>query len=402
MANPGYKIVALRTNATSFIIYAKPDLFSGVGLPTLLSQQNGTGTGRSILYFDEVTKFLTTALGGTAVSGTKRLRSNTYYCFIVIIDINTPSMKIYIGDGANLTLDISAPILAESATGNFIIGANKSLAFNFKGNVCGYKVFNKALSSTEVNNLYYYNGFNSNDVLQEFNFTTGSGATLVDTGATSTKDFSVLLFIYPKPSFDSTWYNTQLYSQNNGTGTGRTWLGLPYAEAPTLFGKYSSSFGGGSQNSDKVAELGKWQAIGITYELSTHTLKYYYFDDIKSPGLIKTITSVTIESATGYHCIGASKNGGTNPLTGTRCFGDYVGPSFVWKRKLLDSEMLAGSKFQYVDRTRLELELLMQQNSGNIIDTSGNNHTVIVSNGATWSDGQFMASKTISSSKAIA
>ena len=80
----------LRTNATSFIIYAKPDLFSGVGLPTLLSQQNGTGTGRSILYFDEVTKFLTTALGGTAVSGTKRLRSNTYYCFIVIIDINTP------------------------------------------------------------------------------------------------------------------------------------------------------------------------------------------------------------------------------------------------------------------------------------------------------------------------
>ena len=373
-------------------------------------------------------------------------------------------MKIYIGDGANLTLDISAPILAESATGNFIIGANKSLAFNFKGNVCGYKVFNKALSSTEVNNLYYYNGFNSNDVLQEFNFTTGSGATLVDTGASSTNgtivggnvwssitafksktltttnlkriagisavqlvgtkadpngsdqsidittmtfdpsttDFSVLLFIYPKPSFDSTWYNTQLYSQNNGTGTGRTWLGLPYAEAPTLFGKYSSSFGGGSQNSDKVAELGKWQAIGITYELSTHTLKYYYFDDIKSPGLIKTITSVTIESATGYHCIGASKNGGTNPLTGTRCFGDYVGPSFVWKRKLLDSEMLAGSKFQYVDRTRLELELLMQQNSGNIIDTSGNNHTVIVSNGATWSDGQFMASKTISSSKAIA
>ena len=160
-------------------------------------------------------------------------------------------------------------------------------------------------------------------------------------------------------------YNMQLYSQQDGTGTGRSFL-----TSPLVGGNISSAFGGLSYSSGFYPNLNVFQWIHLVKTgttLLTSSITFYRDTNQGATFNSGSVPALSIESATGNHVIGASK--GLN-----RNFWGYIGPVRFFSRALPAGDIaniVAGNNF---DRSDLEYEYLFTETSGTTCyDSSGNN-----------------------------
>ena len=117
----------------------------------IFQQDDGGGTGRSWLGLAENNDRFYSYLGGSRLELTSiTVSDNTIYNVIVKYD----SGVLHIGyNGAWAQSDTRS--IDENATGDFILGAGKSIANCMDGNIYTVSIYNRALSSSEV--LQNYN-----------------------------------------------------------------------------------------------------------------------------------------------------------------------------------------------------------------------------------------------------
>jgi len=111
----------------------------------LISQADGTGTGRTWIGISSNNK-ISTSLSGTFREGSTTLQSNTEYITSFRFDGST--VKVYL-DGVE---EVSASdTIDEGADGNFIVGANKTLSDPIDNEfaICDIRVFKKGLTVQE-------------------------------------------------------------------------------------------------------------------------------------------------------------------------------------------------------------------------------------------------------------
>ncbi len=208
----------------------------------------------------------------------------------------------------------------------------------------------------------------------------------------NSESWSLFVEIFnPMNILNTSWYNITIYSQNDGTGTGRSWITIPLA-APNQ-GKISSALGGGTTRTSEVfANPGRRQTILLTYTKAgvSGTLQWYIDGTIRASHVLAS----GIEAATGSHRIGASKNDPTlTPTHGTRCYPGLIGriqfytgvaltanEARLFHSGVLESGTAGGTTYYPI------LKYDMQQNSGNVVDSSGNNYTGTLVESAEWVD----------------
>lgn len=112
----------------------------------IVSQQDGSGTGRTLLY--QASSTISTNIAGSPVSGTTTISTGTWYMGTVTKSGTTVSVYL------NGKLEGTGIRTAESATGSWVIGANKLLATNWAGNIDDLRVYKRALTPSQVSALY--------------------------------------------------------------------------------------------------------------------------------------------------------------------------------------------------------------------------------------------------------
>ncbi len=119
---------------------------------TMLSQQDGTGVGRTWLNTETVqcAAQLTTFLGfGVSLCSTTTLNVNQWYHIGLVY--NGTALLLYVNGVLENT---SVRTVDENATGDFIIGQNKVLAQTFNGSLDEIRIYNKSLTTEQVQLIY--------------------------------------------------------------------------------------------------------------------------------------------------------------------------------------------------------------------------------------------------------
>ncbi len=124
---------------------------NGSSNKVIFQQENGGGTGRSWLGLAADTDRFYCYLGGSRLELTSiTVSDNTIYNAIVKYD----SGVLHIGYNG-VWAQSSTRSIDENATGNFILGAGKSITNPMDGNIYTVSIYDRALSSAEV--LQNYN-----------------------------------------------------------------------------------------------------------------------------------------------------------------------------------------------------------------------------------------------------
>lgn len=185
----------------------------------------------------------------------------------------------------------------------------------------------------------------------------------------STTDWTIAIFFrtnyYARDL--NPWQSMAIVSQTDGSGTGRSWLGINRTGM-----LLEDSFSGVSTVTNfSVNNFGWFHAV-VTYDVATSTRKIYV------NGVLVHTAVVTIEPANGVMRIGSNKSV-TRNITGN------LTEFRVWNRKLSDDEVASYYFHNQFSRTNLLLEALFTDGPGSTVtDTSGNgNHGTIT--GAVWS-----------------
>lgn len=203
-------------------------------------------------------------------------------------------------------------------------------------------------------------------------------------------EFSVLLWVRPTTMADihsGTGTAHSYYSQQDGSGSGRTWMGMGRTGDDNYF---ESNYGGITQHSTYIMLGNVWQHLAITKN-SSNLISYYV------NGVLSGTNTATIDSANGTHRFGASKIGVAN------MYG-YLGPTKIFTRKLSATEILSDYVNGSISDTS-NLQALYNFTDGagtTLTDTSGNsNHGTIVGSTVTWSTISPMKSRTIASGRTL-
>jgi hypothetical protein len=163
-----------------------------------------------------------------------------------------------------------------------------------------------------------------------------------------------------------------IYNQQNGAGTGLTWLlvrNTNHKLSTLLDGS------GTALESNYTVKRG-WQYIHLSYDVTTQQLSFYV------NGKCVGRNTVAIPSATGAHRILCNKLV-EGPADG------YVTEVRFYTRKFSDAEVDADYFNNERDLTNLRYELLFTEGSGfSVADTSGNGRNGTITS-ATWSDNVF-------------
>ncbi len=141
---------------------------------TFISQTDVSGTGRSWLYLDDAnSNRLTSLIGGTSTAGTTTPSTGTWYHATVVY--NNGTVTLYL----NGVQEATGSRTAESNSGLTRIGVHKDGSGGTDGRIDDVRIYNRALSNTEVSQLY---NFAPGPVLN-YKFDEGSlsnGSTVVD------------------------------------------------------------------------------------------------------------------------------------------------------------------------------------------------------------------------------
>jgi hypothetical protein len=116
------------------------------GLPTIVSQRDGTGTGRSLLFIDATSNFASN-LGGTIRDSGLPAAVDTIYHVVFTYAGGTDGAWVFYVDGAQTATGTAT---GESATDGWLIGVNKTLTAFWNGTIDEVAVYNAALDSATI------------------------------------------------------------------------------------------------------------------------------------------------------------------------------------------------------------------------------------------------------------
>ena len=117
------------------------------GLPTVVSQRDGTGTGRTLLFIDETLNFASN-LGGTIRDSGVTAAVDTTYHLVFTFAGGTDGVWVFYVDGVETATDTAT---GESATDGWLIGVNKTLGPAFwNGTIDEVAVYNAALDAETI------------------------------------------------------------------------------------------------------------------------------------------------------------------------------------------------------------------------------------------------------------
>ena len=191
----------------------------------------------------------------------------------------------------------------------------------------------------------------------------------------SSSDWTLFLNILPtKVGNDPNMYNITFYSQRDGSGTGRSWLVSYLAN-----GNYGSNLGNASEDFGVNPRKDEINKVALSYELSTTTLRFFLNGE-----LVYSNAAIIIESATGGHRVGATKNNEPSDL-GVRCADGSFGPVYFYSRKLSQLEIRSLGNDIRQNISGLELEANMQTKNSVVDDSSSNKRDGALRANAAWS-----------------
>jgi len=113
----------------------------------LLSQLDGTGTGRNILHFSN--GIIQTNLSGSSVLGSTTIATGTWYHYA--ITYNGSTLRVYL----NGLLEISTSANVSSATGNYQLGCNKGRSLFFEGKLDELRFWSTTRTQAEIQDNMY-------------------------------------------------------------------------------------------------------------------------------------------------------------------------------------------------------------------------------------------------------
>lgn len=151
---------------------------------TLVSQQNGGGTGRSVVDIDTFTvsvpagaPYIGTFEGGAQNNSSASGQSNAWDFWALSYDHGTDSLTFFENGQQLETITSVSP---EMADGNFRLGSHKGgLINNLRGNFAQFSAFTRTLTPTEVS-TWYKVGTVPTGAQVDYQFTNGSGSTITD------------------------------------------------------------------------------------------------------------------------------------------------------------------------------------------------------------------------------
>ena len=133
--------------STAFTIecWVRPQALDG--LPTVLSQRDGTGTGRTLLFIDETHNFASNLGGTIRDSGVTAAVDTTYYVVLTYAGGTDGAWAFYV-DGGETAIGMAT---GEAATDGWVIGVNKTLGAAFwNGTIDEVAVYNAVLDSATI------------------------------------------------------------------------------------------------------------------------------------------------------------------------------------------------------------------------------------------------------------
>lgn len=113
--------------ALSFELTVVCEIGTATSTMSIFSQQDGTGTGRSIISVKNTNGVITSFLGGVDTNGTSDTRNSGFHVYAMRHNTTTNQLRMYV-DGA---LEETATRNVESATGSWRLGSNKNATGNY-------------------------------------------------------------------------------------------------------------------------------------------------------------------------------------------------------------------------------------------------------------------------------
>lgn len=142
--------VDLASTNWSLTTWFNPDATTGADR-SIFSQQDGTGTGRTLVYIDSATGKIATNIGGGVDVYGSALSTATWYHVVAVYDDTAGTIKIYL-DSSDLGGNSRS---FEDSTGDLVIGIHKALVLNpFNGRIDETKIFKKTLSQEQISSLF--------------------------------------------------------------------------------------------------------------------------------------------------------------------------------------------------------------------------------------------------------
>lgn len=388
----------------------------------LYSQQNGTGFGRSWLFYDRTNNNSLASFFGGVGTVSSYVGVRGWHRHVLTFNHSTSTITFYV-DGVLISSHV---VTIESATGFHVIANNKSAALGgMFGNIADVRFMNRKLTDDEISIEYTDGILDETDTDYHLNFSNAYGTTISDgsgnakhatmtsggiwqvftpsqkkayvrnqeysllgkaTGVVGGTDYVDLVETTDPSTTDwtlSLWYNARrlprevtipgiahnIYNQLNGSGTGLTWLLIRNTNH-----KLSTLLDGSGTaiESNYTMEKGL-HCIHLTWDFTSHQLSFYV------NGKCCGRNTVVIPSADGNHRLLDNKII-QGPADG------YITETRFYTRKFADAEVDLDYFKNIRDSANLRYELLFSDGSGTVVsDSSGSGRNGTIT-GATWSD----------------
>ncbi|MEM9251987.1 MAG: Ig-like domain-containing protein, partial [Planctomycetota bacterium] len=362
----------------------------------ILSQDDGSATGRTWLEVGAVDDKLRSNLGGVQTGGGPALQAGAWYHVAVTHDAGT--VRVYL-DGEEIA---SGQRTVESADGALVFGSHKSTTSNYlDGVIDDIRVYNRAMSDLEIEalagetavdstlkarwqfeegvGLVASDGSGSQNHLDLINAAwvedadhgsaiafNGAGYAKSDTPAfdPSTTDLSAGLWVR-LDQLPASGNNAALLAQEDGSGTGRSWLYVDSA------GNLNTYLGGTATVAGTHLKANRWYHLAVTVESGTVRL---YLD-----GSEVASASRTIESSDGKMVLGAHKDQAQSFLDG------LIDDAQIYDRALSASEVRTIARPSAVDPSLISHWLFEDGSGIEATDSSGRQNHAGLTNTA-WED----------------
>lgn len=174
------------TNA-DFSISVWVSIDSDSGAYRILHHRDGTGTGRILLNVTDGA--LNNFLGGANRVSNSTLSTGTNYHIVITYDASAEEQKWYVN---NILTNTNTGVTAENNVGVISIGISKDLTSTpFDGLIDEIRIYNKVLSTDEINTLYS-KADSGDGLILRYSMEEGSGTSLYDTSSWEMVDNGVL------------------------------------------------------------------------------------------------------------------------------------------------------------------------------------------------------------------
>ncbi|MBV6627277.1 MAG: DUF4114 domain-containing protein [Rivularia sp. (in: Bacteria)] len=391
---------------------------NSTGTSIVLQQKNGTGTGRSWLFYHNDSETLGTFLGGSNLFTQNTVSKGVWHHAAVVYDGTT--LYLYL-DGKQEASNVRS---LESSDGDFIVGNSKDFSSPWEGEVDELRIWNVARTQDEIqdnltkklngtqNGLVAYYNFNEysvdgttiNDVSENATFNNGDNNNFTDSidfaNAVSldgtndyveipntddlefgTESFTVEAWVYDDPNSTDWWNNAVSKKGGNSTnGTDSGWtLRINGDDKPQFF------LGDGTSrvdaNSNTALREGEWYHLAGVVDRNTGEA-YLYVNGELQPEATQSITGLgSINSGNSL------KIGNWDALSSNNFWHGKVDEVRIWNTARTQAEIqenlyqkLEGSEGNLVAYYNFDSDSASGNTISDLTD-NGNNGTLTNGNG---------------------